>query len=208
MDTTRAGVLFIVASPSGGGKTTLIRQTMARLEIVGVGAHFSISHTTRSPRSNEEDGVHYHFVARDDFESMVGRGDFLEWAEYAGNLYGTSRLEVEDRLRSGVDVFLDIDGRIEDYVLTPEGRLVGRLDHVFKEQYEIEEAQIVQDDPSSIDILVVAGGSREKFDYLPACHTFPSCLEPPLVTQSTKTFNHRPTWLKTRKWSRTRFRAL
>lgn len=103
------GVLFIVASPSGGGKTTLIRRAMERLTAQGLVAHFSISHTTRSPRSKETDGVHYHFVDRDAFEAMVNRGDFLEWAEYAGNLYGTSRLEVENRLVAGEDVFLDIE---------------------------------------------------------------------------------------------------
>jgi guanylate kinase len=107
--TVDKGVLFIVASPSGGGKTTLIRRAMERLASQGLEAHFSISHTTRSPRSKETDGVHYHFVDRDAFEAMVNRGDFLEWAEYAGNLYGTSRLEVEDRLIAGEDVFLDIE---------------------------------------------------------------------------------------------------
>lgn len=109
MVTVDKGVLFIVASPSGGGKTTLIRRAMERLNAQGLVAHFSISHTTRSPRSKETDGVHYHFVDRDAFEAMVNRGDFLEWAEYAGNLYGTSRLEVENRLVAGEDVFLDIE---------------------------------------------------------------------------------------------------
>jgi guanylate kinase len=107
--TVDKGVLFIVASPSGGGKTTLIRRAMERLASQGLEAHFSISHTTRSPRSKETDGVHYHFVDRDAFDAMVNRGDFLEWAGYAGNLYGTSRLEVEDRLVAGEDVFLDIE---------------------------------------------------------------------------------------------------
>jgi guanylate kinase len=103
------GVLFIVASPSGGGKTTLIREAMVKLEDRGIEAHFSVSHTTRAPRSRETDGVHYHFVDRDTFEAMATRGDFLEWAEYAGNLYGTSRVEVQNRLDAGFDVFLDIE---------------------------------------------------------------------------------------------------
>ena len=103
------GVLFIVASPSGGGKTTLIRETMVKLEEHGIEAHFSVSHTTRAPRSRETNGVHYHFVDRDTFEAMAARGDFLEWAEYAGNLYGTSRVEVQHRLDAGSDVFLDIE---------------------------------------------------------------------------------------------------
>ncbi len=109
VDPADRGVLFIVASPSGGGKTTLIRESMTRLGAMGIEAHFSVSHTTRGPRSKETDGIHYHFVDGDAFEAMAARGEFLEWAEYAGNLYGTSRLEVESRLDAGEDVFLDIE---------------------------------------------------------------------------------------------------
>lgn len=103
------GLLFIVSSPSGGGKTTLIRHCVERLGTVGVDTYFSVSHTTRAPRPGERDGVDYHFVDRDRFEAMVRERAFLEWAEYAGNLYGTSRVEVEGRLERGVDVFLDIE---------------------------------------------------------------------------------------------------
>ncbi len=103
------GLLFIVSSPSGGGKTTLIRLTMERLRARGGRCHFSVSHTTRPPRPGEVDGRDYHFVSREEFERMVHAGEFLEWAEYAGNLYGTSRREVEGRLEAGIDVFLDIE---------------------------------------------------------------------------------------------------
>ncbi|MEW6336647.1 MAG: guanylate kinase [Acidobacteriota bacterium] len=107
--TTSRGELFIVASPSGGGKTTLIRRVMAELERQGRQVHFSVSHTTRAPRGAERDGVDYHFVDRPTFQAMVARREFLEFAEVHGNLYGTSRAEVEGRLERGVDVFLDID---------------------------------------------------------------------------------------------------
>jgi guanylate kinase len=103
------GELFIVASPSGGGKTTLIRRVMAELAAQGREAHFSVSHTTRAPRPTERDGVDYHFVDRAAFQRMVAAGDFLEFAEVHGNMYGTSRAEVEGRLERGCDVFLDID---------------------------------------------------------------------------------------------------
>ncbi len=103
------GVLFIVSSPSGGGKTTLIRETIARLAERGIEGHFSISHTTRPSRPAESDGVDYHFVDDVAFEVMVQRGDFLEWAEYAGSRYGTSRSAVEAQLAAGTDVFLDIE---------------------------------------------------------------------------------------------------
>ena len=111
------GVLFIVSSPSGGGKTTLIKETMRRLEAVGIPSRFSVSHTTRAPRpaavdpprAGEMDGVDYHFVSPETFEAMVHADAFLEYAEYAGNRYGTSRAEVEEHLASGRDVFLDIE---------------------------------------------------------------------------------------------------
>lgn len=103
------GDLFVVASPSGGGKTTLIRRVIAGLAEQGRSAYFSVSHTTRAPRNGETDGVDYHFVDRATFVHMVERGDFLEHAEVHGNLYGTSRAAVETKLDAGCDVFLDID---------------------------------------------------------------------------------------------------
>lgn len=114
---TDRGVLFIVSSPSGGGKTTLIKQAMARLAGVGVASHFSVSHTTRAPRPatdhplrrGEVDGEDYHFVDLATFDGMIRRDEFLEFADYAGHRYGTSRLEVDGRLADGIDVFLDIE---------------------------------------------------------------------------------------------------
>ena len=103
------GELFIVASPSGGGKTTLIRRVMQELAAPGREAHFSISHTTRPPRPAERHGVDYYFIDRAVFQRMVAAGEFLEFAEVHDNLYGTSRAEVEGRLERGCDVFLDID---------------------------------------------------------------------------------------------------
>ena len=145
------GVLFIVASPSGGGKTTLIRRTMKRLADEGFSAHFSISHTTRSPRSKETDGIHYHFVDRDVFDAMVNHGDFLEWAEYAGNLYGTSRVEVENRLRAGEDVFLDIEVQGASQVKTQIPEVVKIF--VYPPSYEVLKDRLTerrQDSPDAI----------------------------------------------------------
>ncbi len=82
---------------------------MKEMAARGEPAHFSVSHTTRQPRSGEVHGVDYYFVSRAEFEAMVARGEFLEHAEYVGNLYGTSRAEVEGPLVAGRDVFLDID---------------------------------------------------------------------------------------------------
>jgi guanylate kinase len=84
-------VLLILSSPSGAGKTTLTRRLLDSFPEL----RFSVSHTTRAPRSNEVDGKDYHFVARAGFEQMISDGAFLEWAEVHGNLYGTSLAEIE-----------------------------------------------------------------------------------------------------------------
>jgi guanylate kinase len=102
-----SGTLFIVSSPSGGGKTTLIRRLLAGP--CGKGIHFSVSHTTRPKREGEEDGREYHFVSAAEFEKMARRGEFLEHNEVHGNFYGTARAEVMPRLSAGEDVVLDID---------------------------------------------------------------------------------------------------
>jgi guanylate kinase len=103
------GEVFILSAPSGTGKTTLIRNMMRGGTGALGGLVFSVSHTTRSPRRGEVDGVEYHFVDRPTFESMVAAGRFLEHAAYSDNLYGTSHDEVLPRLAAGVDVILDID---------------------------------------------------------------------------------------------------
>jgi guanylate kinase len=109
MRTNDRGVLFIVSSPSGGGKTTIVRRVMPLLAERGIAAHFSVSHTTRPIRPSETDGVDYHFVDKASFDAMVEGGEFLEWAEYEGFQYGTARAELEARLGAGEDVFLDIE---------------------------------------------------------------------------------------------------
>lgn len=103
------GTLFIVSGPSGAGKTTLINAVRHQLEPIGIRLYFSVSHTTRKPREGEIDGVSYHFVTRETFESMVSRGEFLECAHVHDHEYGTSVAEVSARLKGGQDVILDID---------------------------------------------------------------------------------------------------
>lgn len=101
----RKGTLFVISAPSGTGKTTLLKKVMAELP----GMVFSISHTTREPRPGEKNGVDYHFVSRQEFESMIAQQLFIEYAEVHGNIYGTSSGSVEQQLAQGVDVVLDID---------------------------------------------------------------------------------------------------
>lgn len=101
------GYLFIVSSPSGGGKTTLIHRLMAKPP--GEPLHFSVSHTTRAMRGGEADGREYHFVTAAKFSEMARHGEFLEHNEVHGNFYGTAKSEVLPRLAAGEDVVLDID---------------------------------------------------------------------------------------------------
>jgi len=101
------GSLFIVSSPSGGGKTTLIRRVLSDLPDATL--RFSVSHTTRPRREGEVDGREYHFVSAGTFEEMARHGEFLEHNEVHGNFYGTSKSEVLPRLAAGEDVILDID---------------------------------------------------------------------------------------------------
>lgn len=100
-----AGILFIISAPSGSGKSTLVNQLRSMVEDL----EFSISYTTRAPRGSEADGREYHFTSRDRFEEMIGRGEFLEWAEVFGNYYGTAVSALTDAKEHKKDLLLDID---------------------------------------------------------------------------------------------------
>ena len=93
-----------MSGPSGSGKTTIIRRLLEDIDIV-----FSVSATTRAPRPGEREGVDYHFVTTEEFESMISRGTLLEWAVYNGNHYGTPAEPVTKANESGADVLLDIE---------------------------------------------------------------------------------------------------
>jgi guanylate kinase len=97
--------VVVITGPSGVGKGTLIRGLMERLPSL----ELSISATTRAPRAGERDGVDYYFLSREDFDRRVAEGAFLEHADYAGRSYGTLRSELEDKVRSGVPVVLEIE---------------------------------------------------------------------------------------------------
>jgi len=97
--------VFIISAPSGSGKSTLVSHLMADVP----GLMFSISYTTRQPRGAERDGESYHFVSRPEFQAMVARDEFVEWAEVFGNYYGTHRGILEQARALGCDLVLDID---------------------------------------------------------------------------------------------------
>lgn len=129
--------LLVLSSPSGGGKTTIARRLLDARSDVG----YSVSATTRAPRPDEVDGRDYHFLSRAEFERRVKGGEFLEHAEYGGNLYGTLRAEVEGIFSAGRHAVLDIEvqgarqvrkslpGSVHVFVLPPSGReLIRRLE--------------------------------------------------------------------------------
>lgn len=100
-----SGILYIISAPSGSGKTTLVnelRQYVPSLE-------FSVSFTTRQPRGSEQDGREYHFITRGEFEAMIERDEFLEYAQVFGNYYGTARSVLQQAKAQGNDLLLDID---------------------------------------------------------------------------------------------------
>lgn len=101
----KCGVLIVLSGPSGAGKSSILSQVMKQRENL----RFSISCTTRSPRPGEEHGKAYYFLTKEDFESRIAAGEFLEHACVHGNYYGTLKSEVTDRLLKNQDVVLDID---------------------------------------------------------------------------------------------------
>ena len=101
----RTPKVFVITGPSGVGKGTLIRGLLERMPELGL----SVSATTRAPRPGEEDGVDYHFLTPEEFQSRVAAGDFVEHASYSGNRYGTLRSELERRIAAGAGVVLEIE---------------------------------------------------------------------------------------------------
>jgi len=153
------GNLYIVSAPSGSGKTTLLQHLLRSFTEL----KFSVSHTTRRPRQGERDGVDYFFTDRTAFQRMVDRNEFLEWAEFNGQLYGTMHAFVEGQIETGKDVILDIDvqgarqvkskveGSTAIFVLPPsfaelERRLKARMlepDDVIRRRLEIAKSEIL-----------------------------------------------------------------
>ncbi len=120
MDTP--GNLFCVAAPSGAGKSSLVKALLELDSHLAV----SVSHTTRAPRGQEQHGREYWFIDEPAFRAMIDRGEFFEWAQVHGNLYGTSRKAIEDRLMHGDDVVLEIDwqGALQIKRLFPHAVLI------------------------------------------------------------------------------------
>ena len=182
MESAPPGSLWIVSAPSGGGKTSLSRALVQRLQQRGIPTAISVSYTTRAPRAGEEHGSHYHFVDEAKFLAMAAAGEFLEHAEVFGRRYGTGLAETERLLAAGTELLLDIDwqgarqvrARRPDalgiFILPPsaaelERRLHGRG----------------QDDPKVIAARMAAAHAEmthyDEYDYLVVNDTFEQALE-------------------------------
>lgn len=103
--TNKKGNLIVISGPSGAGKNTIVDGLLK----INKNIWLSISATTRSPRGEEKDGVNYYFLTKDEFENRISEGDFLEYAEYNGNYYGTPKSNIVEKLNSGIDVILEIE---------------------------------------------------------------------------------------------------
>jgi guanylate kinase len=145
---TVPGNLIIVSGPSGAGKSAISAGVLEQLPRL----RFSVSYTTRTPRGGEQNGVHYNFVSREEFDGLVQTGEMLEWARVYGNFYGTSRKMIDEALAGGDDVLLDVDvqgarticrkrpGAISVFIMPPSyGMLKERL-----EQRKLDKVYVIE----------------------------------------------------------------
>jgi guanylate kinase len=143
-----SGRLVVISGPSGVGKDTVLRELFR----IAPSMHYSVSYTTRAPRVGELDGVSYSFVDEDGFQRLAGRGEFLEWANVHGNLYGTSLQRVREALARGEDIVLKIDvqGAAQVREKAPEALLIFLLPPS-EEALQRRLTERGTDDPASLE---------------------------------------------------------
>lgn len=131
----KKGLLFIISGPAGSGKGTIVKRVRELAPF-----DFSVSATTRSPRKGEEEGVHYYFVTKEDFEKKIADGEMLEYAQYVGNYYGTPKKPVDEALAKGTNIILDIEvkGALQVKEKMPEAVMI----YVLPPDYETLLARI------------------------------------------------------------------
>lgn len=172
------GTLFIVTAPSGAGKTTLVSGLLERDPLV----RLSVSYTTRAPRTGEVDGQHYHFIDVPAFRALRDKSEFLEWAEVHSNYYGTSKRWLEEQMRAGRDILLEIDWQGAQQVRKVFPKAVG----VFILPPSVEELErrlrgrgTDSEDVISRRVLGARGEMRHvaEFDYVIINENLPAAIE-------------------------------
>jgi len=171
------GNLFVVSAPSGTGKSSLVKALLeldSRLQV-------SVSHTTRAPRGQEQPGREYHFTSEAEFLGMVERGDFFEHAEVHGHHYGTSRRAIEDRIKGGEDVVLEIDwqGALQIKKIFPNAILIFILPPSYEELLQRLNRR-GEDSPETIELRManarIEVGQAQFFDFIVVNALFESAL--------------------------------
>ena len=200
---TGTGQLLLVSAPSGAGKTSLVEAALKRDDKLRA----SISHTTRSMRPGEKDGVNYHFVSPETFAAMVAADKFLEHATVFGNAYGTSLEEVDDQLDAGVDVVLEIDWQganqvrklrpeaVSIFILPPDAEtLEKRLQKRGQDAPEViaqrlSEARLDMSKASGYDYIIVNDNFDVALEQLLATFSAARCQTRHLLKSSSKVRN-------------------
>ncbi|MBV8283603.1 MAG: guanylate kinase [Candidatus Eremiobacteraeota bacterium] len=155
------GLLFVVSGPSGAGKDTLVDAALGRMPRL----RYSISATTRPPRPGEEDGKHYFFLSREEFEGRLAAGKLLEWREYNGNLYGTPRDYVERNVAEGYDVIMkpEVNGAMAVKAAYPDAVLIFLVPDRFS---RLRERLLARRTETNEEILERLETAREEFNYI------------------------------------------
>jgi guanylate kinase len=155
------GRLIIISSPSGGGKGTLIKEILDAIPNLS----YSVSFTTRAPRFGEEEGRHYHFVSKAEFEEEINAGGFLEYAEVHGNYYGTSLSQADRMTAAGQDVILEIDVQGADWVRKRVPDVLSIF--ILPPSFEVLRARLISrgtEDPADLE-LRLANAKSEVMEY-------------------------------------------
>jgi guanylate kinase len=178
LSSSRRGRLFVVSAPSGAGKTTVVERLIQRMPDL----KRSRSYTSRRARPGEADGVDYNFVSRERFEAMIAGGQFLEWAEYSGHLYGTAVVDTDRELETGADLVLVIDvqgarqvrrhhkSSVLVFLLPPSFE---KLEARLRSRGEDSEAQIRQ----RLETARHEVAAVPEYDYVVVNHEIDACVE-------------------------------